>query len=45
MTNNIKNKKGWIAIVEVCIAIVILFTFLVLTFNQENKKETNIPAN
>ena len=36
------NKKGWIAIVEVCIAIIVLFAFLLLTFNQQTKKETNI---
>jgi hypothetical protein len=37
----IKNKRGWVAIVEVSIAIIVLFTFLVLTFNQESKKDTN----
>lgn len=36
------NRKGWIAVVEVSIAIVVLFAFLLFTFNQENKKEANI---
>jgi hypothetical protein len=34
----IKNKKGWVAVVEACLAIVILFTFLMLAFNKENQK-------
>ena len=35
------NKKAWVAIVEVSIAIIVLFAFLLLTFNQESKKETS----
>jgi hypothetical protein len=41
MAGYLRNKKAWIAIVEVSVAIVVLFAFLLLTFNQESKKETN----
>jgi hypothetical protein len=35
-----KSKRGWVAIIEMCMAIVILFSFFILAFDNPLKQDT-----
>ncbi len=37
-----KNKKGWLRVVEACVAIIILIGFSLVILNQTKTEETNL---
>ena len=37
-----KNKKGWLRVVEACMAIIILIGFVMIIMNKAEVKETNM---
>lgn len=45
MKSTMKSKQGWVAVIEACLAIVVLFTFLMLAINQQPQKQEDVYKN
>ncbi len=39
MKNILRSKRGWVAIIEMCMAIVILFSFFIIAFDNPLKQD------